>query len=740
MKHFARFRTVLFFVSQMMLAGALACAFWLEAPLEQVTRYDASDIVLDRGGMFLNASLSAGGEWCIPVSLDRMGKWTSPVVVSIEDKRFYGHGGVDLLAVLRAGFYNLRSGKIVSGASTITTQLIRISYPRPRTFHTKLLEFWAAIRIESKLGKDEILELYLNKAPFGGNVRGVEAAARIYFNKDAASLSLAESTLLISLLRSPSFLRPDRHVERTRSARDKNLTRLWERDIITREQMEFGMVEPIPERRHPMPRLAAMASRHVRQASAGEIIHRSTLDSRSQTLLEESLRRALAPDGPMVTAAGAILENESGAVLAYVGNARHGMPYSGAQVDCGASPRSPGSTLKPFVYAAAFDRGLLTPASLLADTPLAFRGASPRNYDLSYRGPVSARFALAQSLNAPAVRVLRMLGYADVAKFFRDLGFSYIDKGGSHYADSLILGGCEVSLLQLAEAYAGLSGAPALRWLAGGELGRSHAISPAACWLVTDILADAKRLPILFRDLADRRNLRIAFKTGTSHGMRDAWCAGYTPEYTVVIWFGRSDGGADSTLVGLEKASPVLFELLSSLPNTGGRFRSTPESIYKRNVCALSGMLPGRYCPRQTQDEAIRDVSSMALCTLHRIENGQGVVDWPAELSHWMQMSGRVTAAVSTIHITEPRPGRRYLTSGSETVRVRFAAEGGLPHYWYLDGSYVGQDIDGSGFFYDVPLGRHKLTVLSAEESETAHFEVADPAALSPWGDYQLLE
>ncbi|MDR1472536.1 MAG: penicillin-binding protein 1C [Synergistaceae bacterium] len=721
--------------------------------LEDVKNYDSSGIALDREGNVINVSLSAADEWCMPISLDNMGRWLPIAVTAIEDKRFYEHRGMDAMAILRALYSNVKEGRVISGASTITSQLIRISDPRPRTVRTKLSEFWKAACLERVMNKRDILELYLNRAPFGGNIRGVEAAARSYFNKSASSLSLGESVMLISLLRSPSRLRPDRYPERALDARNRTLENKRLRELIPQENIDMAKIEPVAAGRHPMPNEASMAVTHATNQSyqfeikgaaqphqtidRESVLHNrqqitTTLDMKFQYLLERTIRDALREYPQNISASGIIVDNRSGEVRAYVGNARHGESLPGAQVDCGDAPRSPGSALKPFLYAEAFQRGLLTPASLLADTPLLFRGAPPRNFDLSYRGPVSARTALSSSLNAPAVRVLRMIGYSSALARLREFGFSHLTRESSHYTDSLILGGCEVTLAELAAAYRAMAGGGMfipLRWTKNTpSFAPLRAASEEAAYLTTDILQNAGGMMPLYKEIFEERDMRIAFKTGTSHGFRDAWCAGYSKEHTVVTWLGSPSGAGDSRLTGLRSAAPITLKIIRDIWSEADRKIEKPGGVYSRTVCAVSGSLPTKNCRQRTLDLAIKDVSPISRCEIHKNIDGVTVTVWPQSLRAWMRTVEAPSVSKHKIKIVRPSPGDTVILKNENAKeKIFLSAEGDPPHYWYIDGKFTGADITGRGITVDVGEGNHRASVMSNGEADSARFHVQKP-------------
>ncbi len=695
-------------------------------PRGRILSWPVSTMVTDRHGVPLTSSLATNDEWCLPVSLDQMGRWTGKILIAVEDRRFWRHGGMDVPAVLRAAWQNARAGKTVSGASTLTSQLMRLSVERPRTLPNKALEFWQALQLERLLTKEQILELYLNRAPFGGNLRGIEAAAQAYFAKSARDLSCAESALLVGLVRNPSGLRPDRYPIRARVLRDQTLELLVRRGVISREIADAARREPVVGVRHNMPAQARMACAQLlaRRSAEGVVslkqgAIRSTLDASLQGIIEQALRDAVSPFPLRVTAAAVLIENRSGAVRAYVGNARHGFGTQTEWVDCANAPRSPGSTLKPFVYALAFETGKIAPSTLLADTPLRFRGSAPRHFDLSFRGPVSARTSLAHSLNVPAVRVLRSVSYEAALDLYRRLGFSFFTEDAPHYADALVLGGCETTLLELARAY----------WILarGGEEGDlsweetpaapspgKRLFSPDVCYLTLDILKDTRRLVPLYQQLFEEKKIEIAFKTGTSYALRDAWTVACTPQYTLAVWLGDPRGAAHPDLIGLRSAAPTALQILRKIvPPAGGHFER-PAGIFRRKVCALSGKPPSSCCPTVREEEAIRDVSDAEVCDLHVLENGNVVVRWPSELAEY-RADVDIPPADSSLRIVSPVAGRVYYTQNARTVRLELRCEGVREEvYWFLNQRFLGKSAGTEAIYVDVPAGNHILSVSGA--------------------------
>lgn len=696
----------------------------LSFPRDKTLNWPVSTVVTDKNGTALCGTLSPSGEWSLPVAFGEMGAWMPKVVVALEDQRFYTHSGVDILALLRAASQNMRAGKTVSGASTITSQVIRLSIGRERDLRGKAAEFWQATQLEHFLTKDGILELYLNRAPFGGNIRGVEAAARAWFNKPAKELSLGEAALLAGLLRGPAVYRPDRYPARARELRDRLIDTLAERGTATREEAERAKLEPLPAARHPIPARFRQASNQVIEhagASAerdrfGRI--RSTIDMDAQNMLQAELESSLASLPAGVTAAAVLVENKNGAVRGYIGNAKEGTASPASWVDCADSPRSPGSALKPFIYALAFESGRLTPATMLADAPLSAQGSSPRNYDRLFRGPVSTRTALADSLNVPAVRVFRAEGGRRVLDFYRRLGFTRITKDADWYGESLALGGCEVTPLELAAAYRTLAAdgtsAPLL-WTENGESAEGEkAVSAGAAALVLDILKDTRRLMPLYREIFGEDGTAIAFKTGTSYGLRDAWTAAVTKKYTLVVWFGDPTGKPHKALVGLQTAAPAAVRSMRKLSPVGTKWFDLPNEVKKWEVCALSGALRSQYCPQGIEDLYIEGISASEPCRMHVAQDGRFAIRWPEELAGFFN-DGKQSEEPQNLIITSPRDKTVYIPFSAED-KLKLEAKGGRrPLYWFVDGELLGSTEKDEALFWRMSKGKHKISVADEE-------------------------
>jgi penicillin-binding protein 1C len=708
----------------------------LPSPLEPVEKFPSSTWIADRSGGPLSGTLSDADEWRLPIPLSEMGPYLPSFAVAVEDRRFWGHPGIDLLALVRATGQNLRAGRTVSGGSTLTSQVVRLSFPRSRTWTGKVAEFLDALTLDRVRPKSWILEQWFNLIPGGGNLRGVEAASLGYFGKRAKDLSPAEAALLVGLARAPSELRPDRNPEGARKLRDRILDRLVAGETLSEEAALRARAEPIPPRRAELPERGRFIAPHVLKELAGTDRSgriKTGIDPSLQEVLEGILGKSLASLPPSITAAAILVEVRTGAVRAYVGNARYRDGGEGAWVDCGNAPRSPGSLLKPFVYGLAFDQGKLDPGSLLADTPLGLGGGAPRNFDPTYRGPVSARIALADSLNVPAVRVLRLVGGNAVLDLFRSLGLRHMDRDARHYGDSLVLGGCEVTLLEAARAYLALArlGEPAeLTWTAPQQYppytstrrssappAEARLLSPGAAYLVTDILQDTRRLLPAQRERRETEG-NVAFKTGTSYALRDAWTGAYTPSHLALVWFGDPTGASHPELVGLHLAAPAALALMSRLGPATDFLR--PDEVEERRVCALSGNLPGAACMATRRELALREISPNEICTLHQFVDGHPQVVWPRDLA---PLADPQRSREGGPLLLIPREGTRYVLAQGSPSRLTLRWEGGIGALaWFLDGRHLPQ-----GGTPSIPLlpGPHRLSVCDEKGNvDTVRFHV----------------
>ncbi len=702
----------------------------IEIDHEAVIKIDGSIALYDSDNKLFHVKLSPASEWQIPVKLNQMGKWLPLVAVGAEDGRFYDHCGIDFLALIRAAVYDILPGHVYSGASTITSQLIRLAISersgRQRNIKTKLFEFIAAVKLEKKLSKEKILECYLNSAPFGGNIRGVEAASLIYFGKPAEKISAGEACLLIGMLKGPSIYRPDTRPDNAIRRRNLIINLMLNKKIFTPDEARRALLEELPSKKFYMPSRAWHYADMIIRANPDKKIIRTSLNLSYQTKLEGILKQSLNGVPEYVTFSAGIVENRTASLISWVGNARFGLNKKSSWVDCGRALRSPGSTLKPFAYLSAIEQGLLTPSSLLADTSIAFSGRAPRNFDLQYHGAVSARVALSESLNAPAVRVLRMAGSERVLSLMRAAGLKNLINTSSYYGDSLILGGCEVTLIDELEAYCTLANLGIhrpLNLLSQNETGHENyyerVVSREACWLVNDILNYRGGLTLFARGTLGSK-WQLALKTGTSYGLRDAWCAVYNPEYTVIVWAGSPEGRTWENLIGAKISAPAAIKILRAVSSRAGWYEK-PEGIILRPVCVLSGRPPVASCPAVRNEYAIENVTRTIPCNIHAKKSGEVILKMPVEFK----------TSRSDLEIISPVSGSEYFVAPFDlNHKVPLKAEGAVKNlWWYLDGKYIGSSRPDSVLFYKVPDGEHIISVLDGEgRTAIARVKITRPA------------
>ena len=534
------------------------------AAADQVSR-----TVVDRDGNLLRAFTTPEGRWRLPVKPDEVDPRYLTLLFAYEDRRFALHGGVDPLAVARAGFQLIRYGRIISGASTITMQVARLLEGRhERTLAGKWRQAVRAIQLENLLSKDEILSLYLRLAPFGGNLEGVRAASLAYFGKEPRRLSLGEAALLVALPQSPEWRRPDRHPAAARWARNRVLARAVSEGVITKAEAERARKEPVPTARREFPRFAPHVSESEAQQRPEALLHQLTLSRELQSQLETLAREHTRALGRRLSAAMLVVENRSGEILAYVGSSDYIDSSRLGAIDMTGAVRSPGSTLKPIIYGLGFEAGVIHPETLVEDRPTRFGLYAPKNFDEDFRGSVTIREALAHSLNIPAVKVLNAVGPARLVARFQKVGLQPVLPEHEQPTLAVALGGIGFSLRDLASLYTALArGGEAialkqrLRSDESTDVPRAQAkrlLSPVAAWYVGDILKDAP-------PPANAAGGRFAYKTGTSYGYRDAWAIGYDGAHTIAIWVGRADGASTPGLTGRTAAAPLLFDAFRRL-------------------------------------------------------------------------------------------------------------------------------------------------------------------------------
>jgi penicillin-binding protein 1C len=640
-------------------------------PLDLAASREGSTIVVDRSGRLLRPFTLPDGRWRLPATTHDVDPRYLAMLIAYEDGRFYVHRGVDARALIRAGAQWLARGHVVSGGSTLTMQVARLIEPRPeRTLAAKLRQIARALEIERAVGKEGALDRYLTLAPFGGNLEGVRAASLAYFGKEPLKLTIAESALMVALPQSPEARRPDRSPTAARVARDRVLDRVAARGVISADDAAAAKREPVPEARLAFPALAAHAAEEAVAADPKAKIIRLSIDARLQARLEALLRESVARLGPKLSAAMVVIDNATGEIRARIGAADYDDASRDGAIDMSRSARSPGSALKPFIYALAFEQGLAHPETVLFDRPMRYGAYAPQNFNLGYEGTVTARKALQQSLNLPAIELLADVGPATFLARLHGAGAAIALPKDTPIGLAIGLGGLGVTLTDLARLYAGFARggeAPALIERLGSPpvIEARRVTDPVAAYYVEEILRGAP-------PPANALKGRIAFKTGTSYGFRDALAVGFDRGTTIAVWVGRPDNGPTPGLIGREAAAPILFDAFERLGRDVEPIRP-PKGVLTAAVTA----------------------------------------DLPPPLRHLRNDAPKTMAATETaaLKIAFPPDGALIdlgLNEGARDSRLALKALGGAPPFtWFVNGEPVGEaDLrrlsawkpDGAGF------------------------------------------
>ena len=591
-------------------------------PLPNLKPY--SKTVYSNNGTLLNSYLAEDDKWRMRTSLDEVTPDLINAIIEKEDNWFYWHLGVNPVSVVRALVQNIFSGERVSGASTITMQVARLLEPAERTYWNKFLEMLRAIQLELHYSKDEILEIYLSHLPFGGNIEGVKSASFIYFNRPPDKLSLSQSILLTIIPNDPNGLRLDIDTKNAKIKRDEWIDRFIEDEIFNKQDLLDAKDEPVVAARYEVPNVTPHFSLYTaNKINTDQII--SSLDlsiqNKAETLLKKYVDRV---KGKGVTnGAVIIIDNSNSNVIGYCGSADFFDESTSGQVNGITSVRSPGSALKPVLYAYAFDNGFLTPQMRLLDIPTDFGGYEPENYDLKFYGDVTAEFALANSLNVPAVRLLRTVGTSNMLNLFERAGFETIAKYKNKLGLSLILGGCGVTLEELTRMFTAFASKGELynfSYVKTDEKnGGVKIFTEESAYLIGRILSKNERPDFPAEFLFSTKQPRVAWKTGTSYGKRDAWAVGFNSNYTIGVWMGNFDGKGSPHLSGAEMAVPLLFDLFNTVDyDSKNEWFEVPKNLRVRKVCAETGLLPSKYCKNIIEDYYIEDHAPNLQCDLYK--------------------------------------------------------------------------------------------------------------------------
>ena len=554
------------------------------APLGRHLVY--SHLVVDRNGKLLRAYATPVGRWRLPATVKDVDPRFLKLLFAYEDKRFYDHGGVDPLAMMRAAWQWMSTGHIVSGGSTLTMQVARLLEPRRhRSIEAKLRQIVRALELEHALSKKQILSLYLTLAPYGGNLEGVRAASLSYFGKEPRHLTLAQAALLVALPQSPESRRPDRHAKAAREARNRVLDRVAEDNVAPADEIAHAKTQAVPYARQQLPMLAPHTADKMVSAHPQMEISRLTIEAPLQKSLQAFARERAQALGPHISIAILAVDNATGEVRASVGSAGYFDAERAGQVDMTDALRSPGSTLKPFIYGMAFEDGLIHPETLIDDIPQRFGSYKPENFDLTFQGTVTVRRALQWSLNVPAIAVLNRVGVSRLDARLTGAGAALVLPQDEAPGLAMGLGGVGIRLSDLVKLYAGLARlgtvVPLIERAGEKPADPRRLINPVAAWYVGNILIGAPP-----PENAPRG--RIAYKTGTSYGYRDAWAVGFDGRMTIGVWVGRPDGTPVPGLVGRASAAPILFDAFARTGFAPAPLPPPPKGV----VFSATGKLP----------------------------------------------------------------------------------------------------------------------------------------------------
>ncbi|MBU0765898.1 MAG: penicillin-binding protein 1C [Bacteroidetes bacterium] len=585
------------------------------------THIEYSIVVTAADSTVLHAFLTADDKWRMMTELREITPTLKKAIIYKEDKYFSLHPGINPGAILRAAYNNLTRGRRTSGASTITMQVARLLDPKERNYFNKLTEMFRALQLEFHYSKNEILQLYLNLVPYGGNIEGVKAAAILYFDKSPDHLSLAEITALSIIPNRPNSMTPGKNNDLIKTERDKWLRRFAGAGLFEEKYIADALDEPLTAYRHEAPALAPHFCRRIRNNYPSRPIIRTTLDLEIQRKVEElTLNHSRQLWFRNIrNAAVLVIDNRTKAVTAYVGSADFNNLEDAGQVDGITAVRSPGSTLKPLLYAIAIDKGLITPKTVISDVPVNFSGYEPENYDGKYYGNVTVEYALANSLNIPAVKLLEKVRPVNLADRLITAGFRQIGKDRDKLGLSMVLGGCGTTLDELTRLFGAFADTGVIsdfQWLSEDTARyRKPIVSSAAAFMVTEILTTLTR-PDLPTEWHNSAHLPcVAWKTGTSYGRRDAWSIGYNKNYTVGVWVGNFSGTGVPELNGAGCAAPLLFRIFNAIDyDTDKDWNIMPASVDFRYVCSETGLLPNDFCRNQVMDYYIPMVSPNGKC------------------------------------------------------------------------------------------------------------------------------
>ncbi len=737
-----------------------------------------STLLLDRKGKLLCAKVAEDGQWRFPEP-ERLPEKYVKAVLTYEDAWFRFHPGINPVSVANALVRNIRAGRIVSGGSTITMQVARLSrHNPPRNLWSKLVEALIALRTELTHRKPTILNMYAAHAPFGSNVVGIEAASWRYFGIPPDRLSWAQAATLAVLPNTPSLIYPGKNQERLLRKRNELLDRMCKKQVIDRETCELAKSEPVPGPPHAIPRIAPhLLERAAREGRTGQRII-STLDASLQQRCDEIIQRyhELLSANSVSNAAALVLSTKTGEVLAYIGNTRVRGDQEGGDVDMVTARRNFGSLTKPFLYAAMLNEGLLLPDMLVSDIPVSFQGYSPNNFQKTFEGMVPAGEVLARSLNVPSVILLKSYGIGKFNALLKDLGMTTLTYPPEHYGLSIILGGAEGTLWELTSMYASLGYRLEMKGTdslyahyvldapVSGSAFYPGRLFPSSVWFTLNAITEVKRPDDNGTLKYFSMSQKTGWKTGTSYGSRDAWAIGVTPEYTVGVWIGNADGEGRPGVTGISCAAPVMFDIFGLLPSSDW-FSEPSADLKTARICRKSGCIAGTDCPEPEMRKVPAVASLTKACSYHKPVHLDPTERWrvtdkcmsPSEMitTNWfvlppvqewfyrqvhadyrplppfMEGCRDRLSGQNPIGLIYPYPGTKiYLPVKGDQQRSKAIwkathRDPGATLYWHLDNRFLAKTTGTHAVEVETVPGIHTLTLVDEEgESLTVKVEV----------------
>lgn len=735
------------------LVAAILIAYLLCLPRNIFKGTSYSTVIEDRNGELLGARIASDAQWRFPPS-DNVPEKFKAAIIEFEDRWFPYHPGVNPVSIVRAAIGNIKAGKVTSGGSTITMQVIRISRGKERTLWQKIIESVLATRLELRYSKRKILALYASHAPFGGNVVGLEAASWRYFGRPPEELSWGEAATLAVLPNAPADIHPGKNRERLLEKRNRLLRDLHKRGKLDNIDLELALDEPLPIEPVALPKDARHLVEYYSKTSRGQRV-RTTIDIHLQRQVQEVTDQW--NDEFSITGindlASVVIDVRTGEVLAYVGNADPDRKRPGSDVDIARSPRSTGSILKPILYCSLLQDGEILPNTLLPDVPVNLNGFSPQNFNREFAGAVPASEALARSLNVPSVHMLRRFGVPKFLDILRKAGLTTLTKSASHYGLSLILGGGEATLLDITSMYSKMSasyqatGRETTR--KGDRLNGFPLTDKCALWHTFEALKEVNRPDEMDWRLVGSLK-KVAWKTGTSYGFRDAWAVGVTSDYAVGVWAGNAQGQGVPGLTGARTAGPVMFDIFNMLPvkeeenayAANGWFKEpAPGEYIQMEVCHVSGHLAGPSCDRidtlMLPQKAVRTEP----CPYHKTLDGIRTFILPPSMEWYYRQHHPEYDPYIPANKEDYAPMEFIYPEGGAIIYIPRQLDGSiagvtfnLAHrspdctvFWHLDNEYMGQ----TRFIHQMRLnpspGRHSVTVVDdAGNSHSVGFTIAE--------------